>query len=243
MAITIVNRSFSHAGLSAIPFNIAPTTAGNSLVIAVSVVCAGSVFASITTNAGDAVSGLSFSSALDASINISGLQLTTGIFWIPSCVGSATTMTITVSCSFNAWVYELSSDAAPITPDAISFTDSDAPGPAGTVATGPTLLGTGIQDFYVSCLTVGQVIDVSSPWTLDETDIGEGTSYGFGAAYLLSSGAQTPVFNQTFNGRWSVSAVAFTDAGSGPAPPCTPSVSYSAFNFNYVKSMATRRTS
>jgi plastocyanin len=294
MAITIVNRSFSHAETSATPFTIATTTAGNTLVIAISTTSQGGLFSSIVTDAGDAVSGLPFNSQLNNSFETSGFELVTGVFWIPVGIGGATTMTITTSGSFDAWVYELSSDSPPIAIDAATFmaTTLNAPGAGyapgdtgfidgpigdatyeidtvggsgevvtyhvtangsgyqtatnvvtlintgggdgnftvditlacgvnnsaigtpGTVVTGPTQVGTGLQDFYVACMTVGEVINVAAPWTLDTTDIGEGTSFGFGAAYLLGSGTQAAIFNQTFNGRWSVSAAAFTDAGA-----------------------------
>jgi len=305
MAISIVNQSFSHAETSATPFAIAPTTAGNSLVIAVSVAIAGAVFASIVTNAGDSVSGLPFSSELNNSYDQSGTELTTAVFWIPSGVGGATTMTITCSASFNAWVYEISSNNPPIVVDAapfmltalnaagagytpgdtgfinagnvdatyqidtvggsgqvltyhitgngtgyktasgvgtivgtgggngnftinitlacgVNYSDIDIP---GTLVTGPTMVGTGVQDLYIACMTAGQVINVASPWTLDATDIGEGSSFGFGAAFLLNSGSQTAIFNQTSSGRWSVSGAAFKDSGPPPPPalpPCAP---------------------
>lgn len=211
MAITIVHKTIVDGVTSATPFTLAaPTTAGNSLIVAISLNDQGASVAAITTNAGDAVQGLPFDTDTNGAFNPAGIELTTGIFWIPKCAGGATTMTITASVSFDAWVYEVSSFGLAV--DVATFRDSQVGG-NGAIATGPALVATGASDFYVACMTIGQATGVNAPWVFDPVTPGVPGpfTFVFGGAHYIGSGTQTPVFTQTSNNKWSVSGVAFKE--------------------------------
>lgn len=214
--ITIVNTTAVDGVLSSAPFSLtAPTTAGNALIFGVSVAIAGSVISSITTDAGDSVPGLPFSTDTNAAYNTSGAELTTAIFWVPSGKGGATQVIADVaSGSFSCWVWEVHSNGLSL--DAASFNDSTISG-QGSTATGPTLAGTGTSELYVACMTQGAIVSLASPWTLDPTSP-VSVVLNFGGGHLISTGSRTPIFTQTSTGRWSVSGVAFKESASSAIP-------------------------
>ena len=209
MSITLVNRSFSGGSLDNVPFAIAPTSPGNSLVIALSIFGRGLGAISCTTNAGDSVPNLPMQSnnPLFPAFDDDGSFDNTQILLISSGLGGATQMTIHCGANFNAWVYELDAGGGIQIADA-SFTNLIT---HTTTATGPTISSTE-PAFYVACMTSGPATAIAGPWTFDQVDTSMGgvVTLSFGAGFLNSAGSQQPVFTQGIANQWSVSAAAFT---------------------------------
>ena len=239
MAITLLQRVVYPNTTSGDPdpaiISVSPTTAGSTIIIAAAYEPnGGAEILSVTDDAGDIFVSMDGTFSV---LPISGPGGDCDLWWCASGTGGATEITVVSTAFHLIWVYE-------ITPSLIlDDVSSNAPLSANALQTGPTVTGTGSDEFYLAIIAAHSfphdsskvIASVASPWTLDSTVLGGNISnYDWGtyftattATLIGTAGTEQAQFALTSSApaKWAIASVALRAPVPTLSVTLAPSVS------------------